>query len=159
MIAPTARGCKGTLAEGRIPTGQESAFGRKNQRHAIVSGIIIRPNFRQSTAKLDCEKAPTCVGPVLSVPDSSAPSPPGSSGSGLFASYPSLGQRELAFFFWGVLVIAGRGTSAANPEARRAWSGLPDICAPGDDLRIRLLDSGFVASARALRGSDGDAPG
>jgi hypothetical protein len=25
-------------------------------RHGIVSGIIIRPNFRQATAQLDCEK-------------------------------------------------------------------------------------------------------
>src|SRR3954470_10826891 len=50
----------------------------------------------------------SCVGPVLSVPDSSAPSPPGPSGSGLFAGelIPNLGQRKLVLFrFWSSAVL------------------------------------------------------
>src|SRR6202163_2989109 len=49
----------------------------------------------------------SCVGPVLSVPDSSAPSPPGPSGSGLFADSlsPVLGQRELVLFRFGGAVV------------------------------------------------------
>src|SRR5882757_7621912 len=45
----------------------------------------------------------SCVDPVLSVPDSSAPSPPGPSGSGLFAGelIPTLGQRKLVLFLFG----------------------------------------------------------
>src|SRR6476620_10604019 len=46
----------------------------------------------------------SCVDPVLSVPDSSAPSPPGPSGSGLFAGefLPVLGPTRVGpFSFWG----------------------------------------------------------
>jgi hypothetical protein len=31
-------------------------FAGEKRRHGIVSGIIIRPNFRQASAQLDCEK-------------------------------------------------------------------------------------------------------
>src|ERR1700704_397958 len=51
MIAPTARRCKRAVAEMYKFTGEIG-------RHGIVSGIIIRPNFRQATAHLDCENKP-----------------------------------------------------------------------------------------------------
>ena len=44
-----------------------------------------------------------CVDPVLSVSDSSAPSPPGSSGSGLFAAdrfFTHWTNASWSFFFW-----------------------------------------------------------
>src|SRR5207302_9783450 len=79
------------------------------KRHGIVSGIIIPPYFCQPPAVLNCDKS-LCVGPVLSVPDSSAPSPPGSSGSGLSHEFnPHLGPPRVGpFSFWG-FVISGRG--------------------------------------------------
>jgi hypothetical protein len=49
MIAPTARGCKRAVA------GMDEFMGGI-RCHGIVSGIIIPPNFRQSSAHLDCEK-------------------------------------------------------------------------------------------------------
>src|SRR4029078_10589067 len=57
-----------------------------------------------------------CVDPVLSVPDSSAPSPPGPSGSGLFAGYliPPLGQRELALFRFGDALSRHSGAREAR---------------------------------------------
>src|SRR5881394_1904979 len=61
-----------------------------------------------------------CVGPVLSVPDSSAPSPPGPSGSGLSqgSKIPTLGQRKLVLFFFGnaerALPPAARDQGAAT---------------------------------------------
>src|SRR5260370_16692918 len=66
-------------------------------------------------------KRESCVGPVLSVPDSSAPSPPGPSGSGLFAGelIPVLGQRKLVLFlFWAVVLDR-------SPPARIRTAPLP----------------------------------
>src|ERR1700681_2956732 len=50
----------------------------------------------------------SCVGPVLSVPDSSAPSPPGPSGSGLFAGEPNprTGPTKVGPFLFGACFIA-----------------------------------------------------
>jgi hypothetical protein len=82
--------------------------GPPRKRHGIVSGIIIPPYFCQPPAALDCDKS-LCVGPVLSVPDSSAPSPPGPSGSGLSHGLtPILGQRKLVLFVFGVCHSATR---------------------------------------------------
>src|ERR1700730_8515250 len=67
-----------------------------------LAEFIIPPYFRQPPALLGCDNR-LCVGPVLSVPDSSAPSPPGSSGSGLTHELiPILGQRKLVLFLFGV---------------------------------------------------------
>src|SRR6266850_1145053 len=49
MIAPTARGCKRAGTE-------MYEFKGKIGRHGIVRRIIIRPNFRQAPALVDCEK-------------------------------------------------------------------------------------------------------
>src|SRR4051794_7409682 len=63
-------------------------------------------------------KKQSCVGPVLSVPDSSAPSPPGPSGSGLFAGenkFPVLGPTRVGpFLFWG----PGNNSYGSFPDAR-----------------------------------------
>src|ERR1700748_297961 len=59
-----------------------------------------------------------CVGPVLSVSDSSAPSPPGSSGPGLAQQIK--GQRQLALF-----VCAGGLRRKANRQ-------YPDRLAPSE---------------------------
>src|SRR6476620_8630439 len=55
-----------------------------------------------------------CVGPVLSVPDSSAPSPPGPSGSGLFAEgvNPDTGPTKV-----GPFSFAGAATPRATPTS------------------------------------------
>ena len=64
----------------------------------------------------------SCVDPVLSVPDSSAPSPPGPSGSGLFAGeiIPPLGQRELVLFLFGAsttpVVIPERASASSDVQ-------------------------------------------
>ena len=56
-------------------------FTDKFGRHGIVSGIIIPPNFRQSSAHLDCEKRllrwPGPFGPGFL-----SPQPPGVVGIG-----------------------------------------------------------------------------
>jgi hypothetical protein len=85
-------------------------------RHRIVSGITIQPLFRQPPAALDCDKM-HCVGPVLSVSDSSAPSPPGSSG-------PALAQQKRAGVSWPFLfaqwTTERRRRESATAESRRA---------------------------------------
>src|SRR3954464_3332659 len=57
MIAPTARRRKRGVTK-------MDKFKGETGRHGIVSGITIRPDFRQSTAKLTCEEqALRCPGP------------------------------------------------------------------------------------------------
>lgn len=73
MIAPTGRRCKSPSdSDAQIPARIASA----EKRHGIVSGIIIRPHFRQATALLACHNV-ILRWPGPFVPDSSAPSPPG----------------------------------------------------------------------------------
>ena len=65
MIAPTARGCKRAVAGASIlapgrwsrapPVSRKPCEIAHPGRHGIVSGIIIRPHFRQATAPLDCD--------------------------------------------------------------------------------------------------------
>src|SRR5258705_461208 len=57
-----------------------------------------------------------CVGPVLSVPDSSAPSPPGSSGSGRFAGSlsPYWANASWSFFFWDCRFFRVAGATCRN---------------------------------------------
>src|ERR1700732_40113 len=103
-------------------------------RHRIVSGIIMPPHFRPPTALLNCDKN-TCVGPVLSTPDSSAPSPPGSSGSGLSQNRlsPYWANASWSFFFW----ATGRLPSLRFPDGRIVAASL---------LRLRPISPSSVRS-------------
>jgi hypothetical protein len=65
----------------------------------------------------------SCVGPVLSVPDSSAPSPPGPSGSGLFAEgvNPDTGPTKVGPFSFVVAAPATNDFSyPSRPRRTRA---------------------------------------
>ena len=94
----------GTLVMPACAVTKNKMISPPRKRHGIVSGIIIPPYFCQPPAALGCDKS-VCVGPVLSVPDSSAPSPPESSGSGLSHELtPILGQRKLVLFVFGSVV-------------------------------------------------------
>src|SRR3979409_79886 len=101
MIALTAGYRKGTF---EITT--ETATGGPVPREHRVPGTLAEsyccPTSAHRPPRWLATRNP-CVDPVLSVPDSSAPSPPGPSGSGLFAGelIPVLGQRKLVLFFLG----------------------------------------------------------
>ena len=73
-----------------------------------------------------------CVGPVLSVPDSSAPSPPGPSGSGLFAEgvNPDTGPTKV-----GPFSFAGR---FARGRIQRATARLPKPASVSEEFEIRV---------------------
>src|ERR1700738_5491418 len=99
MIAPTAGRCK-------RPFVNTAAGATDCPRKHGVTGSLAESYCCPTSAHRPprcLAKRKSCVGPVLSVPDSSAPSPPGPSGSGLFAGelIPILGQRELVLFFLG----------------------------------------------------------
>jgi hypothetical protein len=87
--------------------------GVVNTRETVPDARHCRkPRFTGSLAESYCcptsanrpprwvAKRKSCVGPVLSVPDSSAPSPPGPSGSGLFAEgvNPDTGPTKVGPF-------------------------------------------------------------
>src|SRR6201989_1741461 len=100
MIAPTVRGCK-------RGGGQEWSIHEQIRRHGIVSGIIIRPNFRQSTALLDCEKKLLrWPGPFGS--GFLSPQPPGVVRIGPVAVTPRHWANESWSFFFLGDVIPGR---------------------------------------------------
>src|SRR5215210_5594780 len=56
MIAPTACSCKGAVAHRFHFRAGSGPCTRRCKRHAIVSAIIMPPNFCQATALLNCEK-------------------------------------------------------------------------------------------------------
>src|SRR5258708_9701297 len=80
---------------------------RKIRRHAIVSGIIIRPHFRPATSVLHCEKKslrwPGPFGSGLL-----SPQPPGLVRIGPVRRYfiPILGLRELVLLLFGIAVLS-----------------------------------------------------
>ncbi len=119
MIAPTAGRCKRPL----INTAAGTADCR-DLRNPGVTGSLEESYCCPTSAHRPprcLAKRKSCVGPVLSVPDSSAPSPPGPSGSGLFAGelIPVLGQRKLVLFlFWAVVLDR-------SPPARINTAPLP----------------------------------
>ena len=90
MIALTDGLRKGSFAAYCAPDPGELSHSR---RHGIVSGIIIRPFFRQPPAALDCEKK------ILRWP--------GSFGFGFLSPQPP--------------GIVGTGPSAANKRANVSW--------------------------------------
>ena len=100
MIAPTGRRCKSPLdSDAQIPARIASA----EKRHGIVSGIIIRPHFRQATALLACHNV-FLRWPGPFVPDSSAPSPPGRRDRACSQDSlsPYWANESWSFFFWGM---------------------------------------------------------
>src|ERR1700738_5274998 len=111
MIAPTAGRCK-------RPFVNTAAGATDCPRKHGVTGSLAESYCCPTSAHRPprcLAKRKSCVGPVLSVPDSSAPSPPGPSGSGLFAgeSNPNtLGQRKLVLFVFGALLEYARSRRA-----------------------------------------------
>ena len=110
MIAPTAGGCKrvrqlNPRAHRRRPIllpETRSAIAHPG-RHGIVSGIIIPPNFRPSTAVVDCDKQILrWPGPFSS--GFLSPQPPGAVGIGPVRRivYPHPGPTKVGpSSFWG----------------------------------------------------------
>ena len=127
MIAPTARGCKRAIAgafEFACDGGSQPALKREICRHGIVSRIIILPNFRLSAALLDCEKE------ILRWPGPFgsgflSPQPPGVVRIGPVRKKhtPTLGQRKLVLFLFGLLVLGQRFRAAKDcfSTASRRW--------------------------------------
>jgi len=115
MIAPTAHGCKRVVAgafELVRDGGSQPLIKREIYRHGIVSGIIIPPNFRLSTALLDCDKE------ILRWPGPFgtgflSPQPPGVVRIGQHT--PILGQRELVLFLFGLSSFLGFLAGLAFP--------------------------------------------
>jgi hypothetical protein len=109
MIAPTAHGCKRVVAgafELVRNGGSQPLIRREIYRHGIVRIIIILPNFRLSTALLDCEKR------ILRWPGPFgtgflSPQPPGVVRIGPVRKKhtPILGQRELVLFLFGLSLL------------------------------------------------------
>ena len=133
MIAPTARRCKRPVAE-------MHKFPGEIGRHGIVSGIIIRPNFRQATAHLDCEKR-TLRWPGPFGSGFLSPQPPGVVGIGPVRSKvnPRLGPTKVGpFSFWGCIWTALRVVIASAAKQSSFFSD--------HDWRTEALDC-FVASA------------
>src|ERR1700733_11931572 len=104
MIAPTAHGCKRAVAgafELVRNGGSQPLIKREIYRHGIVSRIIILPNFRLSTALLDCDKGllrwPGPFGTGFL-----SPQPPGVVRIGPVRKKhtPILDQRELVLFLF-----------------------------------------------------------
>src|SRR3954454_2377946 len=108
MIAPTDRRRKGPL---QIAAGR----GGLAEISGKVTGSLAESYCCPTSANrppLCVAKRNHCVGPVLSVPDSSAPSPPGPSGSGLSqgSKIPSDWANESwSFFFLGMPHAASTG--------------------------------------------------
>ena len=97
-----------------------------------------------------------CVGPVLSVPDSSAPSPPGPSGSGLFAEgvNPDTGPTKVGpFSFVGQVENCRRDRASAIRECRHE-KALPDFAEPA----IGSAFARHVGSMRATRAARAPSP-
>jgi hypothetical protein len=125
MIAPTAHGCKRSVAgafELVRDGGSQPLIKREIYRHGIVSRIIILPNFRLSTALLDCDKA------VLRWPGPFgagflSPQPPGVVRIGPVRKKhtPILGQRELVLFLFELLVLLKRFRAKACPALDAGW--------------------------------------
>ena len=129
MIAPTAHGCK-RVAAGAFELvrdgGSQPLIKREIYRHGIVSGIIIPPNFRLSTALLDCDKG------ILRWPGPFgtgflSPQPPGVVRIGPVArSIPQYWTNESwSFFFLGFLAglafpfgLANRKLASRNKKYR-----------------------------------------
>src|SRR6185312_8611688 len=99
-----------------------------------------------------------CVGPVLSVPDSSAPSPPGPSGSGLFAE--GVQSRYWANESWSIFVcgagfICGpgfadrSGSSATRRNQPRANDRRNDIHSENSGRKIQGRDLAQRGHCRA----------
>src|SRR5882762_3978928 len=113
MIALTAGHCKRPI---EIPVNAVTGCGIP-RTHRVTGTLAESYCCPTSAHRLPPWLATneSCVDPVLSVPDSSAPSPPGPSGSGLFAGelIPILGQRKLVLFLFG-----GRHSQARAARAK-----------------------------------------
>src|SRR3979490_1077034 len=121
MIALTAGYRKGTF---EITT--ETATGGPVPREHRVTGTLAESYCCPTSAHRPprwLARRKHCVDPVLSVPDSSAPSPPGPSGSGLFAGEQS---RHWANESWSFFVL---GTSTLLSSFRGACSASYLWCA------------------------------
>ena len=129
MIAPTAHGCKRVVAgafELVRDGGSQPLIKREIYRHGIVSGIIILPNFRLSTALLDCDKG------ILRWPGPFgtgflSPQPPGVVRIGPVRKKhtPILGQRELVLFLFGLSCWARVSVWPCEPQTGLAKQKVP----------------------------------
>src|SRR6202171_2633566 len=104
MIAPTAGRCK------RPFVNTVAGAADCPQKHGVTGSLAESyccPTSAHRPPRC-LAKRKSCVGPVLSVPDSSAPSPPGPSGSGLFAGElnPRTGPTKVGPFLFGACFIA-----------------------------------------------------
>src|SRR5206468_8287264 len=117
MIALTAGGRKGRKYKGNRGGGP---ILRKHRFTGSLAESYCCPTSANRPPRWLATRKP-CVGPVLSVPDSSAPSPPGPSGSGLFAEgvNPDTGPTKVGpFSFVGPLSQMPRATPASPAAAR-----------------------------------------
>jgi len=103
MIAPTDRRPQGELC--KLPL--DAADCPENQGQTGVTGSLAEsyccPTSAKPTAPLNCEKRNHCVGPVLSVPDSSAPAPRGRRDRALSQGSENphhWANGSWSFFFW-----------------------------------------------------------
>jgi hypothetical protein len=149
MIAPTEHGCKRVVAgafELACDGGSQSLIRREIYRHGIVSRIIILPNFRLSTALLDCEKG------ILRWPGPFgtgflSPQPPGVVRIGPVRKKhtPILGQRELVLFLFGLSCWARSSVWPCEPQTGLAKQKVPVRSVSAATYRPR------PASGRACR--------
>src|SRR5215475_2528114 len=96
MIAPTRARRKGSFSR---RAGTDCEMPDLKAKRGVTRSLAESQYRPTSVNRLPrwLGKRRYCVGPVLSVSDSSAPSPPGSSGPDL-TQHPTLGQRELVLF-------------------------------------------------------------
>ena len=116
MIALTGGCCKGVQKQGEPP-----GMRPRDRKHRFTGSLA-----ESYCCPTSANRAPRwvatrryCVGPVLSVPDSSAPSPPGPSGSGLFAE--GVQSRYWANESWSIFVC-GAGFVCGPGFADRSGS-------------------------------------
>jgi hypothetical protein len=140
MIALSAGGRKGPFAtQPNLNHFGRDRLSRKSLISEGVTGTLAESYCCPTSAnRRPCclAKRKSCVGPVLSVPDSSAPSPPGPSGSGLFAGElnPNTGPTKVGpFCFWAQL----DATRLRNAQA-------------AGQLRFRTCLEAHLTASRAL---------
>jgi hypothetical protein len=125
----------------------------ESDRHGIVSGIIIRPHFRPSTALLDCEKV------ILRWPGPFgtgflSPQPPGVVGIGPVRRivYPHTGPTKVGPFLFGLSILIGA------LSIRRQALPQHDNTPAYPELDIVIADTAVPIEIDAVRDDDTIAP-